>query len=269
MVLKKITRITVQQKNKNRYNIFLADEYGFSVDEAILIEFGLRKGLELDEAAINKIVQKEKLYQFYTQSINYLSYRMRTKKEVYDYLKKKEVEPEYIDEIIDRLTKEKLLDDREFAEAFVRTRINTSTKGPKVIAQELREKGVSAKIVADVLELYTTEKQFDKVYKIMEKKLRQSSKHAFRKRLEQIQVNLMQKGFSREIIQEVAVNFSDQKDADAEWEALVFQGEKLLRKYQNKFSGFELRNKLTEGLYRKGFSFDLIQRFIQESLEKE
>ncbi len=80
MVLKKITRITVQQKNKNRYNIFLADEYAFSVDEAILIEFGLRKGLELDEAAINKIVQKEKLYQFYTQSINYLSYRMRTKK---------------------------------------------------------------------------------------------------------------------------------------------------------------------------------------------
>ncbi len=103
----------------------------------------------------------------------------------------------------------------------------------------------------------------------MEKKLRQSTKHAFRKRLEQIQVNLMQKGFSREIIQEVAVNFSDQKDADAEWEALVFQGEKLLRKYQNKFSGFELRNKLTEGLYRKGFSFDLIQRFIQESLEQE
>lgn len=271
--MKKITRITTQQKNKNRFNIFLDDgsgeAYAFSVDEAILIEFRLRKGMELDESEINAITQKEQLHQFYTQSIHFLSYRMRTEKEIIDYLKKKEVEPVYIDEIIGRLTNEKLINDREFAEMFVRTRINTSTKGPKMIEQELREKGVRAAIIADVIQLYSDEIQCNKVHKLIDKKLKQSSKHAFRKRMDQIQANLTQKGFSKEIIAEVAAAFSDEKDEDAEWDAVVFQGEKLVRKYEGKLEGFELKRKLKEGLYRKGFSFDLIERFIEEHISLE
>lgn len=271
--MKKITRITTQQKNASRYNIFLDDGNGeafaFGVDEAVLIEFRLRKGLELDEETIKKITQKERLYQFYTQSIHFLSYRMRTKKEIYDYLMKKELEPEYIEKIIERLTKEKLLNDREFAEMFVRTRMNTSSKGPKLIEQELREKGVSAAIIASVIPMYGYEEQYDKAYKFMEKKLRQSTKHAFRKRMEQLQMNLIRKGFASDVVKDVASEFSGELDTDEEWDALVFQGEKLVRRHAAKFSGYELRNKIKEGLYRKGFPFDLIERFIEEQIEQE
>jgi regulatory protein len=273
--LKIISRITTQQKRLDRFNIFLRsgqegkEEYAFSVDEAVLIQFRLRKGMELDEETIQAITYKEKFYKSYTQSINYLSYRMRTKKEIRDYLLKKEAEPAHIEEIIEKLTEEKLLDDREFAEMFVRSRINTSTKGPKMIEQELVEKGVHVSLIADALELYTRETQFEKVHKLMEKKLRQSTKHAFRNRMEQIQASLMQKGFSRDVIQEAAADFFSEKDESEEWLALEYQGEKLLRKHRAKFSGYELKNKLKEGLYRKGFSFDLIDRFIDEALEEE
>src|SRR5699024_5449048 len=114
----KIARITTQKKHKNRYNIFLdngqSEKYGFSVDEAILIEYGLRKGLELDDSMITTLIQKDTLHKSYTQAINFLSFRMRTKKEIYDYLVKKEVDTEHITKIIDKLIAEKLIDDGQF-----------------------------------------------------------------------------------------------------------------------------------------------------------
>ena len=40
-----ITKISIQKKAVDRYNIFLDDNYAFSVTEDILIKFNLRKGL--------------------------------------------------------------------------------------------------------------------------------------------------------------------------------------------------------------------------------
>src|SRR5690625_5115769 len=123
----KITRITTQKRSKHRYNIFIDDgqveQYGYSVDEDILIEFGLRKGLELDEAMMIKLVQHDSIHKSYDQAIRYLGYRMRTEKEIRDYLLKKEVDREHITEIINKLNSRKLLNDEEFAIAFVNTRI--------------------------------------------------------------------------------------------------------------------------------------------------
>lgn len=273
MCMKKISRITTQKKNTHRYNIFFLekekDAYAFSVDEAILIEFHLRKGLELDEKTIETITQRDSLYKSYTQAIHYLSYRMRSRKEIYEYLEKKEVVHEFIEEILERLTKERLINDREFAEMFVRTRINTSTKGPRIISNELKEKGITQNIISDVLEQFTYEMQFDKMYKLMDKKLKQPSKHSFRKRLQQLQVSMVQKGFTQDVIKEVSAEFADAKDDTEEWEALVFQGEKLLRKHSTKFEGFELQNKVKAGLHQRGFRFDLIQKFIDEHVKRK
>src|SRR5690625_4454173 len=96
----KITLITTQKKNKNRYNIFLNDgqgeKYGFSVDEAILVEYRLHKDQELSEQMIATLIQKDTLHKSYTQVINYLSYQMQTKQKVNNNLIKKKVEEKHI-----------------------------------------------------------------------------------------------------------------------------------------------------------------------------
>ena len=151
--MRKITRITTQKKRKDRYNIYLSDNdkeiYGFSVDEAILVEFNLHKGLELEDNFIEQLVEKDNVQKSYLLAINYLSYRMRTTKEMKDYLKKKEIDEEHIPIVMDRLKREKLLDDKAFAQMFVQTRLNTSSKGPLLIKKELMEKGVNELIAAE------------------------------------------------------------------------------------------------------------------------
>lgn len=42
-VARVITKIT-RQRNEERYNIYLDEKYAFSVDEAIIIQYGLTKG---------------------------------------------------------------------------------------------------------------------------------------------------------------------------------------------------------------------------------
>ncbi|RDW17447.1 recombination regulator RecX [Oceanobacillus chungangensis] len=268
----KITRITTQKKSKDRYNIYLDDgkgeKYGFSVDETVLIEFHLRKNLELDAEMIALLIKKDTLHKSYNQAIHFLSFRMRTKKEVYDYLVKKETEAEHIKEIINKLLENKLIDDKLFAEMFVRTRINTTSKGPMLIKKELIEKGVVASIANEAVQAYPYEVQFEKISKWAEKKLNLKKKESFKKQIQQLQVTLIQKGFTQDVIKDALAEIHEEKDEDEEWNAIVFQGEKLVNKHRRKFEGFELRNKVKESLYRKGFSIELINRFLDESMDE-
>lgn len=266
----RITRITTQKKHKNRYNIFLDDgegeKYGFSVDEAVLVEYRLRKGLELDETQISTLIQKDTLHKSYTLAITFLSYRMRTKKEIYDYLLQKEVDETHIAQVIEKLTEEKLIDDAQFANMFVSSRKNTSTKGPLLIKKELIDKGVSNTIASEAIQQYSYEEQYEKASQWVEKKLNQSKKDSFRQRVNKLRANLLQKGFTQDVVQDVFRNIETEKDEDTEWENTVYQGEKLLRKHSRKLEGFELRQKMKEGLYRKGFSLELIEEFLDQYL---
>lgn len=269
----KISRITVQKKNVHRYNIFLEegkdDYYAFSVDEDVLIEENLRKGLELDEAMINTLKHKDTLQKSYQKVIQFLGYRTRTRKEIQDYLVKNEVDEEHIEKIFEKLSEQNLLDDQEFALMFVRSRIRSTAKGPGMVKQELREKGVPNNLILKAVELYTYGVQYDKAEGLVEKRLKRSSNESFTKQLEKVRAQLMRNGFDSEVIKDVLSEVHDEKDQDEEWEAVVHQGERLVTKHERKLTGFKLRQKVKEGLYRKGFSFELIDRFLDKSEEDE
>lgn len=266
-----IAKISVQKRNSERYNVFLLENgkevYRFSVDEKTLIDFHLRKGMTLEESTIEEIKQKDDQSKAYHMSIRYLSYRMRTKKEMIDYLVKKEIDEETIQPIIEKLEKEGLLDDGAFAEAFVKTRINTSTKGPQYIKRELLQKGVTASDADAAIAHYTYEKQLDKLIKWVSKTFRPTSKKSFQDQVRSMKTSLMQKGFSQDVIQEAIKEADLEKDEDQEFEALRDQGEKFLRKYSKKDTGYLLQQKVKSALYRKGFDSELIDKFINEHME--
>ncbi|MBO8157805.1 MAG: recombination regulator RecX [Bacillaceae bacterium] len=267
--MSKITRITAQKKNKNRYNIYLDDGngeyYGFSVSQDLLVQYMLRKGMELDAEAIKQLKRYDDLHKFYTLSLHFLSYRMRSEQEVREYLQKKEANKDQEEEIIRRLKQEGYIDDLTFADMFVRSRINTTSKGPLLIKKELIQKGVAAEVAEEALQLFDEEKQCEKARKWAEKKLNTSDKKSFRQKFQSLQQTLLQKGFSSSVIQQILEeSASDTNQEDQEWEALVYQGEKILVKYQRKSCGYELKQKVKGALYRKGFAIETINRFIEE-----
>ncbi|NMH72036.1 recombination regulator RecX [Bacillus sp. RO2] len=261
----KITKISVQQKNKERFNIFLDEEYAFAVYEATLLKFQLVKGRELDELDIEEILYSDQINKAYNAAVHYLSFRMRTEKEIEEYLKEKEYELFIIKEIVVRLREQGYLNDREFANAFVRTQVNTTLKGRGVMEQELLEKGVSKDIIVEVLELeYSQERELEHAVKLVLKYAPKYKKDSFKIMIQKVEQALVRKGYAFSVIQTAVEEAELEEDTSEEWEAIVKQAEKYHRKYAG-LEGYEYKMKMKGALYRKGFGMDLIDRWLEEN----
>lgn len=261
MLMAVISRISVQKKRLDRYNIFITDKYAFSVDEEVLIKFDLKKGKELDEFDLADIQMHDDIQKAFTQSLHYLSHRMRSESEVRMYLRKKEVDDAIIQEAIHKLYHYKYLDDLEFARAFVRTHANGGNKGPIVIRQELKEKGISEKLIEKAILEYPIDLQIEHARQQAEKSIKKEknlSERSLQQKLDQV---LMRKGYPRDIIVAALQEVTVEKDSEEEWNSLIYHGEKLERRYKA-YQGFEYEQKMKQALFRKGFPMELISRYL-------
>ncbi len=256
-----VTKVTVQKANKERFNIFLDEQYAFSVDQNIFIQYGLMKGKELDTKDIENILHTDIKRKAYNIAIVFLSYRMRSEKEIRIKLHHKEMPDEIIDDVIKKLKQDNYVNDEQFADAFIKTNIKTTAKGPTVLKRELREKGVHLSHIEKAMEQYTLDEQIEKAQKIMGKSSKKTvSAKQNSSAMEQL---LYRKGFESQVIQAIR---TDEQDEEQEWNALLIQGEKLQRRYE-KYPAHEYKQKMKQALYRKGFVIELINQFL--AMEKE
>lgn len=262
-----ITKITTQQNNKERYNIYMdegkGEKYAFSVDEAVLIKYQLKKGMEIDDFLLTEINYADDIRKSYNLALRYLGSRMRTEKEIRTYLQEKGSEVPIIQEVILKLYEYKFLNDEQYAFSYTRTQINTTDKGPGHIKRELLDKGVRELFIDQALKEFTYEQQLEKAKKICSKMGGSNKKDSARILKQKMELALFRKGYSTELgieaIKEVMVD-----RADVEVDAISFQGEKLKRKYKS-LTGYEYEQKMKAALFRKGFSMEQIDTYLSES----
>lgn len=262
-----ITKIEVQKKNKNRFNLYTErhgkEEYLFSVSEDVLVKFQLKKGMELDDLVVEEILFSEEIQKAFNSAIHYLSYRMRSEKETFQYLEEKGYEPPIIQEVIHRLKDRNYINDAQFAEAFVKNAINTADKGPSVIRRELLEKGICESFIDQALSQFSEELQLEKAIKLCEK-LKRKKKASSKKLLQQeLYAMLMRKGYGGTIAKVAIEELMADTEEDSEWGAITVQGEKAWRKYKNE-SPEKRELKVKQFLFRKGFDLDVIHRFLSK-----
>jgi len=265
-----ITKITTQQKNQDRFNIFMdygkGEEYAFSVDQDVLIKFHLKKGMELDDFSFLEVQFQDDIRKAYNLAINYLAKRMRSEKEIKDYLQQKEIEEPIIHEVVHKLLAQKYINDQDYALAFVRTQVSTTDKGPDLIRRELNDRGIGDGLIKLSLEEYPFDNQMEKAAKLATKFYERNSKDSKRILQQKLEGMLLRKGYSYEIINMAVQEAADCKNISEEMDAIRYQGDKIQRKYRQ-FSGFEFQQKLKQALYRKGFPMDVIEKYLEE-LEK-
>ncbi|WP_339254027.1 recombination regulator RecX [Sporosarcina sp. FSL W8-0480] len=264
-----LTKITQQKRDTERYNIFIDDKYAFSVHETVLVKFGLTKGMQLDDWAMDEIAYEDQIEKAFNRALHFLSFRMRSEFEV----KKKLLDLEYgeavIMEAIVKLRRLGFLDDQAFSEALLRTQKNASNKGPKAIQQELQKKGVEKELQEQVLESYSEEEQFAVAKRLAEKAAASNRSVAPAQLKQKIQNALARKGFSFGLISSVLEEIDFGREED-EWESICNSvGEKAWRRYHSKYSGYELKNRVKQSMYQKGIPLDRIERFIEKKENEE
>jgi regulatory protein len=80
-----------------------------------------------------------------------LTARARTRTELAESLTKRGYPDDVSARVLDRLAQVGLVDDRDFAEQWVRSRRVNAGKGKRALASELRTKGIDDELIADAL----------------------------------------------------------------------------------------------------------------------
>ncbi|MFD2308579.1 recombination regulator RecX [Enterococcus termitis] len=256
-----ITKIT---KDKGQfYLIWLSSGEKLRVSEDTLVRQRLLKGQEVTEAMIEQIKKAGSYDVGLQMSLNYLSYQLRSTKEILDYLKEKEILPEDRKKIVIRLEEMNLLDDKSYSESFVRTMMRTSDKGPKMIEQQLKRKGLKDEDIQYGLTFYLIEEQVEVAKAAAEKAMRRYRTKSFKDALQKVQLHLMQKGFNREVIDLAFEELAFEKDEEQELEVIRKEGDRLWEKHR-KLDSYKRLMKVKQGLFQKQFDPDMIQQYFEE-----
>ena len=163
-----ITRVALQQRSgAERLNVFLDDEYAFSV--AAVVGAHLREAMRLERSEIDELLRRDDAERAYDRSLSFLASRPRSKAEVLWRLHEAGLPPQAIDAALERLDSQGLVNDEEFASYWVSQRQSFHPRGPRALRSELRAKGVDAETVTAVLEP-TADGQLDDACRAVEKK---------------------------------------------------------------------------------------------------
>jgi regulatory protein len=196
------------QKNQKRVNINLDGVFGFGLDLENFMKLQLKVNQELTQDEISEIIKKAEFQKCLDKTINFAMVRPRSIKEVKDYFRRKEVPDSVHDEIFGRLNKLELIDDKKFAEWWVRQRLEFKHKSKKDITFELRQKGIDSNIIKNVLD----DSEIDEVKiakELIAKKLYKWQKYEENVRRQKISQYLAGKGFSWDVIKSLVSGFND------------------------------------------------------------
>ena len=138
--MRKITAIQAQKKAQNRVNIYLDGEYAFGL--ARITAAWLKVGQELDEKKIEQLQAEDAKERALQQALLFLSYRARSESEIRKNLQKHEIPEAVIDKTLERLKQDGLANDGQFAKAWVENRSAFRPRSKRVLAMELRQKGL-------------------------------------------------------------------------------------------------------------------------------
>lgn len=183
---------------KNKYNIYLSNGEVLTLDERVITSNELLLKKELNNELYQKILNENKVYEMIDVAIKYISVRLRSVKEIKDYLMKKYEKVELIAKAIDKLISLGYLDDNKFAKAFIKDKLKFTSMGDYKIKLELENLGVSYDIIEENISMIDAGELEDKMKKQIDKMLRTNKKYKGNLLKNKIYTHLVSAGFTKE-----------------------------------------------------------------------
>ena len=136
----KITAITIQSKNKKRCNLFIDDEFYSGISLETVMQHRLKSGMDIDKTALAEIILESDKVEALNFAVDYLSSRLKTKRQVKDYLLKKGYSEQVVWHCIDKLKEYNYVDDQEYSKRYIES--TSKTQGRRLVEYKLMMKGV-------------------------------------------------------------------------------------------------------------------------------
>lgn len=192
--------------NNGQYKIYLSDGTILKINSDVIINNNLLYKKEIDNTLLNKILKENDNANIYNKCVKYISVRLRSKKEIIDYLKKLNIDN--TTDIIDKLTKNNLINDEVFTKAFIKDKINFTSYGPYRIRQELNKYNIDNEIIDKYIKDIDEEILIGKIDKQINKMIKSNRKYSGNILKSKIYNNLYNNGFDKDMIINILNNYN-------------------------------------------------------------
>lgn len=212
-----ITSLEPQKKHPHRFNVFINGQFAFGADEDLVVNEHLTVGKIIELRELDRLLFETEVGKLMERMYRLLSVRQRSEKEIRNYLRnlsfkrqtkdQEEISEAAIELLVERLKQKGLINDLEFAKAWVEARRKSKQKGSRALKAELFQKGINKEVVEEAVSLKSLALSEEELAKqALEKKTgpwkNLELEHSKKKAIE----FLMRRGFEYEVARDVVEN---------------------------------------------------------------
>ena len=152
--------------SRGRYKL-TTDTSELVLYEDVILKNNLLYNKDITLEILEKIMNENIYYEAYDLSLSFIEKKLRTKKEVINYLEDKCFNKRVIDETIKKLESVNLLNVRAYVEAFINDKVNLGNSGPYKIKKELVNLGIDEEEINEYLNTISEDIWLSKLDKIV------------------------------------------------------------------------------------------------------
>ena len=252
--------VRYKKMSKGRYKLTL-DNTELILYEDVILKHNLLRTSNINLELLEKVMNENIYYEIYNMALTYIEIKMRTSKEIKDYLNKKNFNTKLIDEVLDRLNKEGYLNEEKYIDAFVNDKVNLTNWGPYKIKKSLLDLELDETLINNKLNTINENIWNGKIEKIINKKLNSLKNKSTYMVKNKLKIDLYNLGYDNNLIEENLNNLNLNNN-----ENIKKEYSKAYNKYSKKYMDQELYQKVKSYLYRKGYKIEEIN-YMLDNLE--
>lgn len=192
-----ITAIERQPRRRARVEVHVDGQRRFDLSRDLARTRALRPGQPIDESEIAALVALDARRESLRTAASMIARRPRSEREVRQRLAMRRFDATVIAETVTKLKTAGLLDDRAFAESWVEARDDRSPRGRRLVAAELRARGVDMPTAIEASDQISEE---DAAYRAAAKRVLSLANADYAAFREKLAAHLQRRGFGWDVI---------------------------------------------------------------------
>ena len=207
-----ITKIEVGKRNKERVNIYIDEEYAFSISAELIYKENIKVKDKIDVDSLKKLADEDNYIKCKNTALKTIERTYKSEKELAQKLALKGYDDHIINRTINFMKEYNLLNDNNYATMYVKDK--SRNIGKKKIKYSLLQKGIDEEIIESELEKITNDEVKAIVYEMALKKYKVFSKRENDnyKLTQKLYRFLMGKGYDYDLIKDVVKSIVKSED---------------------------------------------------------
>lgn len=206
-----ITAIKPTQRNPKRVTVRVGRKVVATLPLGKAEELGLAVGQAWDDALAQRVSQAGVYDKALRQAMNRLNRRAMSRRDLDKKLERLEYEQAVREQVLDRLTEMKFLDDEAYARALIDATLRRKPAGPQLLRQKLYQKGIGRSLIEKLVSETTDAQDLAPgAVDLARKKLRSMQRLDIDTRKRRLYGLLARRGFNPDTISSVMAELADE-----------------------------------------------------------